>query len=47
MKSIKRIGMLLVAGLLVVTAYGCSDNGGGANTTTTASPAAPAATATP
>lgn len=45
MKSIKRIGLLLVTGMLAVSAFGCS--GGGGEAPASGSPAPPATTATP
>lgn len=48
MKSINKIGLLLVTGLLLVGTYGCSGGGGTASPTPGASgTAAPTAAATP
>ena len=39
MKSINKVGLLLVTGMLLVSTYGCSD-GGSASATATSTPVA-------
>lgn len=48
MKSIKKIGLLIVTGMLAVAAFGCSETPPAGNTSSPAAPSAsPSAPATP